>query len=547
MKAINGMVQPILRFRLHGLRKLNWSERCGADYLEHAASNGFDGWLEPGPLAIVVGPNGGGKTTIIDLFRALADATIWPGLARENYPGDDFSGFDIEGAFGTLSGRFSKFTPDAQDTFEKLTLFAIASRGGAGAVVRALAPKYAGDDGWARELQNLLDREVGVRVRYLPATTGVHPASALSDDELAERLVELSEHFPSVMANPRVKPFSVFRGLGDARGRIGVLFKDDAGQHAFVHRSALPSGWLQLAEVLHFLRACGPGDLILLDEPDRHLHPSLQRVLLEIVARERRRLDAQVILATHSSVLVNPELCERVSARVLVAARGRCEMLTDARRILDDLGVTSGDLVQANGVIWVEGPSDRIYVKHWLDLWAAHAGKNAPIERVHYAFVSYGGALMKHVSLSHGSPDRVDLRSVNRNFALVADRDLSERADGRLAGDKGRLLDEAAALSAESAIWITAGYTIEAYLPEDWSERGRHVITDAAGRLRVQGIGKVDLARRFVEAHPTWTGGFCADSDLPERIALLFDRIVLWQSPQETIVPTYLPPFLIDP
>lgn len=540
------MVQPILRFRLQGLRKLNWSERCGTDFLEHAASHGFDKWLEPGPLAIVVGPNGGGKSTIIDLFRALADATIWPGLARENYPGDDFSGFDVEGTFGLLSGRFSKYTPDAQDTFEKLTLFANASGGTAGLPVQALAPKYGGDNGWARELQGLLDRQVGIRVKYLPAT-GLSPACSLSDVDLAERLVELSEHFPSVMANPLVKPFSVFRGLGDPRGRIGVLFKDDTGQHSFVHRSALPSGWLQLAEVLHFLRACEPGDLILLDEPDRHLHPSLQRVLLEIVARERRRLDAQVILATHSSVLVNPELCERVSARVLVAARGRCEILTDTRRILDDLGVTSGDLVQANGVIWVEGPSDRIYIKHWLELWAAHVGRTAPIERVHYAFVSYGGALLKHVSLSDGSPDRVDLRSVNRNFALVADRDLSELPDGRFAGDKGRLLAESAALSAESAIWVTAGYTIEAYLPEDWPERGRHVITDASGRLRVQGIGKVDLARRFVEAHPTWTGSFCADSDLPDRIASLLDRIDLWQSPQETIVPTYLPPFLIDP
>lgn len=29
---------------------------------------------------------------------------------------------------------------------------------------------------------------------------------------------------------------------------------------------------------------------------------------------------------------------------------------------LDDLGVKASDLLQANGIIWVEGPSDRAYI-----------------------------------------------------------------------------------------------------------------------------------------------------------------------------------------
>jgi len=34
------------------------------------------------------------------------------------------------------------------------------------------------------------------------------------------------------------------------------------------------------------MRRCRQGALILLDEPDRHLHPSLQRVMLEMIASE---------------------------------------------------------------------------------------------------------------------------------------------------------------------------------------------------------------------------------------------------------------------
>jgi predicted ATP-dependent endonuclease of OLD family len=207
-------------------------------------------------------------------------------------------------------------------------------------------------------------------------------------------------------------------GEAAAPGRIGILFKDDTSQHGFVHRSALPLGWLQIVSILAFMRRCDPDALVLLDEPDRHLHPSLQRVMLEVIAAEARRLDAQVVVATHSSVLTNPELGRRVGAKVVVAARGRFEELLDARRVLDDLGVTSGDLVQANGLIWVEGPSDRLYLKTWIELYTRTKGLPAPIERVHYAFVSYGGALLKHLALTDAHADKLDLRAVNRNFFL---------------------------------------------------------------------------------------------------------------------------------
>lgn len=284
---------PVHRFRLHGLRKLSWAERNGVGYLEHLEEQGLGRWIEPGALAIVVGPNGGGKGTIIDLLRAVADASIWPSLARENYPGDDFSGFDIEGSGYLLSCRFLKHTPSADEMFESLTLVAAAGHGDNREHLECLAPKHPDSHEWASGVQDLLDRWVRVHCHYLSAT-GPHPASDIDDATLVFLLNELSPHFPSVMANPATNPFSLFRGGADRPGRIGVLFKDDPGQHSFVSRSVLPLGWLQLASVLHFVRGCRAQSLVLLDEPDRHLHPSLQRVLLELIAKEQRRVGMQL-------------------------------------------------------------------------------------------------------------------------------------------------------------------------------------------------------------------------------------------------------------
>jgi hypothetical protein len=545
LAAPTAVGQSVRRFRFHGLRKLNWAERnWNEPYLAHMVEAGLDRWIAPGRLMIVVGPNAGGKSTVIDLFRALADARLWPSLQRENYPGEDFSGFDIEGAF-TLSVRFSKYTPDAKQGFDWSTITAAAQRGSDEGAAQVLASKYGEAGDWIEPLQTLLDTLVRVPVAYFPAT-GRYPAEGLGDDALVDLLNELSPHFPSVLANKQLAPFKRFQGEAAGAGRIGILFKDDGGQHGFVHRSALPLGWMQLVSVLAFMRGCAPGTLVLLDEPDRHLHPSLQRVMLEQIAVEADRLGAQVVVATHSSVLTNPELGRRVGAKVVVVARGRCEELVDARRVLDDLGVTSGDLVQANGLIWVEGPSDRLYLKTWIELYALAHGLPVPIERVHYAFVSYGGALLKHLALTETHADKLDLRAVNRNFYVMIDRDLSRDDAGPLGAEKQRFLDEAAALGRLPELWVTQPYTIESYLPAAWDGARRFVETDDAGRTRVISISKVELAARFQREAAAWETSFAAGSDVPERVADLVALIQAWQTPQEIIETTFLPPFLRD-
>jgi hypothetical protein len=55
--------------------------------------------------------------------------------------------------------------------------------------------------------------------------------------------------------------------------------------------------WCQL--LTHVSRA-GPGDVLVVDEPETYLHPSVQRQLLQIL----RETGAQVVLATHSATLI---------------------------------------------------------------------------------------------------------------------------------------------------------------------------------------------------------------------------------------------------
>lgn len=64
------------------------------------------------------------------------------------------------------------------------------------------------------------------------------------------------------------------------------------------------AGFVQVTQLLAFILGKQAG-IVLLDEPDAHLHSSLQRVVVEVLDDISRREDFQVILATHSKEIIN--------------------------------------------------------------------------------------------------------------------------------------------------------------------------------------------------------------------------------------------------
>lgn len=72
-----------------------------------------------------------------------------------------------------------------------------------------------------------------------------------------------------------------------------------------VHIHDLPSGEQQLLLILgELVRRARHGAVVMVDEPELSLHPTLQRVLLDFLRRYARQWGAQLILATHSLELM---------------------------------------------------------------------------------------------------------------------------------------------------------------------------------------------------------------------------------------------------
>lgn len=127
--------------------------------------------------------------------------------------------------------------------------------------------------------------------------------------------------------------------------------------------------------LLHIIPSITKGSkfVFAFEELENNMHPSLERkLLLHIKDYIQDKKGMVVFLTTHSNVAI--DLFGNCSdAQILKVCNDGYKstvetVMTDEskRDLLDDLGVKASDLLQANCVIWVEGPSDRIYIKNGL-------------------------------------------------------------------------------------------------------------------------------------------------------------------------------------
>nr|WP_268961919.1 AAA family ATPase [Paraburkholderia domus] len=224
-----------------------------------------------------------------------------------------------------------------------------------------------------------------------------------------------------------------------------------------------------------------PNCIILWDEPENGLHPTRRARLLELMFEDGR----QFILATHAAEFA-PVFSEK--GKVF-----RCEANFDADNTVVRLGVQrvadrrdafialealgvhpARALFTANVVIWVEGPTELVFYRHWLVPRLTRRGLH---EGFHYTFMQYGGALVSYLTIADDSQfeSTFDLLSMCRHPILIVDSDLREAPVNKtpvefLKKGAARLLAEVEKLNSDrrdAALFAwTAGREVENYLPE---------------------------------------------------------------------------------
>lgn len=232
----------------------------------------------------------------------------------------------------------------------------------------------------------------------------------------------------------------------------------------FLPLESLGTGITELV-ILASIIACNDNRIICIEEPEIHLHPALQARFMKYLLEDDSN---RFIITTHSPTVINyPGIqVAHVSKANGVSGCRQLDGLGCVRDLLDDLGVKASDLLQSNFVVWVEGPSDRVYLNYWIKRWSDE--HNISLEEgIHYSVMIYGGKLLNALDASAGGEipsELIPLFRINTHFCVLMDSD-KKSSHSRLYSTKRRIIDECAQSGAMS--WVTWGATIENYIPED--------------------------------------------------------------------------------
>jgi hypothetical protein len=126
------------------------------------------------------------------------------------------------------------------------------------------------------------------------------------------------------------------------------------------------SGFQQVLMLLTFLNTRA-GSVLLLDEPDAHLHIILQDAIYGELRSVAQRQRSQLIVATHSEVIINSveprELCVLVKQPRMLANDAEKSNLIRSLSILTNADIMLADTCP--GVLYTEGHTDLSILREW--------------------------------------------------------------------------------------------------------------------------------------------------------------------------------------
>lgn len=453
---------------------LGWRMTCNE--ISFIDFKGFQNETIPlSPITVLVGGNNAGKSSVLQGFhfgtgvlqaRRLADANTFLSSDLRYCPTSDFLELKRVGRLTEGSGLEIKFA-HATDVARRFCDISVrrGRNGAVGLIVRSSDPAYLD------RLSNV-DQPYSI---YVPGLSGLplseeYKSSLVVDNGIARGdanlylrniLYRISQ---SEGLNRKFHELLglVFEGLTiqtDFRENDHLTIQSVARKNQGPRKpiDLLGTGALQAIQLIAYVVKYSPS-MLLLDEPDAHLHPNNQRALCRTLRELNRETGVQILIATHSKHFVD-EFINSPNASVvwLKDRRVQRDKTKSQIAILTDLGaLDEGSRVlhrDCRVLVWTEdseGDKNQIFLKSLLEANGFREGE--------YAILSYNtsnkieAALMlaRFVSEAHQ----------NLRILIHRDRDFMTNEEVEqwttLYRDKGVLNDSV-------ELFFTRGSDIESY------------------------------------------------------------------------------------
>lgn len=257
---------------------------------------------------------------------------------------------------------------------------------------------------------------------------------------------------------------------------------------------------------------------IFIDEPEINLHPGMQRLFLEQIKSNSDLVKKNLtyFISTHSNHFLDLTL-EKNNISIYsfyskVEDDGEKRLIiknanSGDNEILKNIGVNNSSVFMANSSIWVEGISDRIYIRAFLKSYCEYKRVKFPKEDIDFAFFEYAGSNIDHYFFSNiddsSMQDMIisDVKAMalsNRIF-LLADSDNARANTSK--GKRIAKIESAKSLNFEPKI-IRDYREIENFIPNEvWKEVLIHLCNKSLVKSNGDEIrGKISKALDDIKA-----------------------------------------------
>ncbi|MEG2100917.1 MAG: AAA family ATPase [Flavobacterium sp.] len=173
-----------------------------------------------------------------------------------------------------------------------------------------------------------------------------------------------------------------------------------------------------------------------IDEPELNLHPGMQRLFLEQITNNEdlKKKNLTYIITTHSNHFLDLTI-EKDNVSIYSFSPKNNE-LNDKQftiknvnagdnSLLRELGVNNSSVFMANCSIWIEGISDRNYIKAFLRSYTKHLFENenkkyySIKEDIDFAFFEYAGSNIDHYIFEKEVEDKEEKNIIDDIQALA--------------------------------------------------------------------------------------------------------------------------------